>query len=207
MRGNGKKWAITPNRLLRREEVEALQKCAMKRARRWQHGKSSRVLEHVVLEIALGSGLRVAEIAGLACGDVSLGELSGSILVRNGKGGKRRTVVISARLCRVLKRHIHWKNLRNQSLDHSAPLLASTQTEGQISTRALQKMFRRLQEAAGVSRHRFHDLRPTYGSFLLRASGNDLVFVKDQMGHADLSTTAIYLHALNAEKAVNALYS
>lgn len=165
------------------------------------------MLEHVVLETALDSGLRVFEIAALACGDISLGRNAGSICVREGKGGKQRAVIISARLCRTLERFLRWKRAVGDSTASNAPLIASRQTGGNISTRALQKMFSRLLTAAGVPHHRFHDLRHTYGSFLLRSSGNDLAFVRDQMGHSDITTTAVYLHALNAEKAVNALYS
>ena len=41
---------------------------------------------------------------------------------------------------------------------------------------------------------RWHDLRHTYGS-LLAASGEDLVTIKAAMGHANISTTEVYLHA------------
>lgn len=169
--------------------------------------RASRVLEQAVLEIALGSGLRVAEIARLACGDLALGKGSGSIAVRRGKGGKPRIVIISGELCRTLRRFLEWKSRSGFSIDHDSPLISARRTTRFMCTRALQKMFSRLQAAAGVSSHRFHDLRHTYGSYLLQASGNDLVFVRDQMGHSNITTTTVYLHALNAEKAVNALYA
>lgn len=205
MRG-GEKWGITPERILQREEIQALQRCATMRVREGQSHGRTHMLEHVVLEIALGSGLRVSEIVGLDCGHLSLGAQSGSIFVRNGKGGKQRTVIVSKRLCHLLGNFMRWKRTAGEPADKESPLVASKQTGGRISARALQKMFGRLLEAARVSHHRFHDLRHTYGSFLLRASDNDLVFVRDQMGHSDLTTTAVYLHALNAERAVNALY-
>jgi site-specific recombinase XerD len=41
---------------------------------------------------------------------------------------------------------------------------------------------------------RWHDLRHTYGS-LLAASGEELVTIKSAMGHANITTTEIYLHA------------
>lgn len=160
-----------------------------------------------MLEIALGSGLRVAEIASLACGDLALGENSGSIDVRCGKGGKARTVIIPGDLCRTLDRFLRWKRRAGYPVENESPLIAARRTDRFMSSRALQKMFSRLQAAAGINPHRFHDLRHTYGSYLLRASGNDLVFVRDQLGHADIETTTVYLHALNAEKAVNALYA
>jgi hypothetical protein len=41
---------------------------------------------------------------------------------------------------------------------------------------------------------RWHDLRHTYGS-LLAASGEELVTIKAAMGHANITTTEVYLHA------------
>jgi integrase len=41
---------------------------------------------------------------------------------------------------------------------------------------------------------RWHDLRHTYGS-LLAASEEELVTIKSAMGHANITTTEIYLHA------------
>lgn len=202
-----KKWSIPPSRFLRREEIQVLRNCARARLTEVDGGKPSRALEHIVIEIALGSGLRVAEIADLQCGDLALGKNSGSLLVRRGKGGKRRTVIVSAQLCRALGKFIRWKAVSKQSTDSQAPLLVSRVTGKTLSTRALQKMFGRVLAAARLGHHRFHDLRHTYGSHLLRASDNDLVFVRDQLGHSDLATTAVYLHALNAEKAVNSLYA
>ena len=183
-----------------------LRNCARARLTEGDAPRPSRILEYIVIEIALGSGLRVAEIADLQCGDLVLGKFSGSLLVRRGKGGKRRTVIISGQLCRILKKFVRRKAVSNQSTDVQAPLLASRVAGKPLSTRALQKMFSRVLDAAKLGHYRFHDLRHTYGSHLLRASDNDLVFVRDQLGHADLATTAVYLHALNAEKAVNALY-
>lgn len=200
-----KKWRIAPNRFLSQEDLKAIVECA--RRRRTESQKASRVLEHVVLEIALGSGLRVAEIAAINCGDMSLGKKSGSIFVRHGKGGKSRLVIVSGRLCRLVSEFLKWKVAKVESVDAEAPLFCSSHTGTSLSTRALQKMFQRVVAAANVSHHRFHDLRHTYATFLLKASKNDLIFVRDQLGHADLATTAVYCHALNAEKAVNALYS
>ena len=44
-------------------------------------------------------------------------------------------------------------------------------------------------------RVRIHDLRHAHASWLL-AGGADLQVVKDRLGYANISTTAIYLHTL-----------
>ena len=56
-------------------------------------------------------------------------------------------------------------------------------------------------ERAEIGRHvRIHDLRHAHASWLL-AGGADLQVVKERLGHADISTTALYLHTLpNADE-------
>ena len=50
-------------------------------------------------------------------------------------------------------------------------------------------------EDAGIGDFRFHDLRHTKGTRALRATGN-LKAVQKLLGHADITTTSRYAHAL-----------
>ena len=58
---------------------------------------------------------------------------------------------------------------------------------------ALRRRYRRAQQAAGLRRLRFHDLRHSFGSVVIREF--DLPSVKAFMGHAKITTTERYLHA------------
>ena len=58
---------------------------------------------------------------------------------------------------------------------------------------ALRKRYRRAQAAAGLRPLRFHDLRHSFGSLVIREF--DPVSVKDFMGHSKITTTERYLHA------------
>jgi integrase len=58
---------------------------------------------------------------------------------------------------------------------------------------ALRRRLRRAQEAAGLRPLRFHDLRHSFGSLVVREV--DTATLKAWMGHAKLTTTERYLHA------------
>ena len=58
---------------------------------------------------------------------------------------------------------------------------------------ALRRRYRRAQTAAGPRPLRFHDLRHSFGSLVIREF--DPVSVKDFMGHSKIATTERYLHA------------
>ena len=58
---------------------------------------------------------------------------------------------------------------------------------------ALRRRYGRAQAAAGIRKLRFHDLRHSFGTLVIREF--DPATVKEFMGHAKLSTTERYLHA------------
>ena len=58
---------------------------------------------------------------------------------------------------------------------------------------AVRRRYRRAQQAAGLRPLRFHDLRHSFGSLVIREF--DPVAVKDFMGHSKITTTERYLHA------------
>src|SRR5437868_4853837 len=61
-----------------------------------------------------------------------------------------------------------------------------------IHADALGKRYEKALEAAGLRRLRFHDLRHTFGTRMIRQA--DIRRVQEWMGHADIQTTMKYLH-------------
>jgi integrase len=61
-----------------------------------------------------------------------------------------------------------------------------------INGDALSSRYERALEAAGLRRLRFHDLRHTFGTRMIREA--DIRRVQEWMGHADIQTTMKYLH-------------
>src|SRR4051794_35761600 len=61
-----------------------------------------------------------------------------------------------------------------------------------LDASALLKRYKRALAAAGLRPLRFHDLRHTFGTTMIRKA--DIVRVQEWMGHADIETTRKYLH-------------
>jgi integrase len=63
--------------------------------------------------------------------------------------------------------------------------------EPALEKTAVLRRFRRALNAAGLPRHRFHDLRHTFGT-ACAAAGVPMRTLQEWMGHADIQTTQIY---------------
>ena len=144
------------------------------------------------------AGLRVQEALALAEHD--LDPRRGSLLVRNGKGGRRREVGMDEwgweQLC-------PWLERTGPAARRAAVLHHRRPTGGRAwSAAAVRSEFRRLAARAGV-RRRFapHQLRHAHALELAR-EGVPLNIIQRQLGHANLGTTSIYLQGIDPEEII-----
>ena len=135
------------------------------------------------LALAAFSGLRAGEIARLRAEDVDLDQML--IEVRDGKGGRDRTVLIGGGLVSRLKPFMRLKG----RLWEVKPIRV---------TQLISVHFRELDMPWTC-----HSLRHTYGTGLYRVS-SDIRLVQEQMGHASPTSTAIYVKP-NSETARHAV--
>ncbi|MFH1531075.1 MAG: tyrosine-type recombinase/integrase [Pseudomonadota bacterium] len=144
--------------------------------------------DRVMLELLLGTGIRLAELVGLDVGDV---DLDGKRISIRAKGGRDETRFLSADLRRVLRRYLRQ---RAQSPAESPALFLSNR-ETRISARQVQARFRLWLQWAGIDREGLtvHSTRHTFGTRLYRRT-HDLVLVGKAMGHRTVEATAIYVH-------------
>lgn len=168
-----------------------------------------------------GSGLRVlCECCRVRVQDIDLEALT--VRVHDGKGSKCRLTVLPALLVPALRRQIAWrKALHEQDLADGAGLVElpgrlaqkypnanrelgwqflfpSTVRRGQYrwhtTDEAIGKQLRAAVRAAGINKRVTpHTLRHAFATHALQS--NDIKTVQELLGHEDLNTTAIYLHA------------
>jgi integrase len=107
------------------------------------------------------------------------------------KDNEPRTLGLPAELVTQLAEHIADRRLK------PGDLLFATRDGTPISRNTFRtRIWRPAVKASGVDFEvRVHDLRHAHASWLL-AGGSDLKAVMDRMGHAQITTTQKYLHAM-----------
>jgi len=187
-------WVPEPWKYLAREDAAILLETAANRTQVWT-GKGSKVAvrDCFIVHLALATGLRVMEIAALNCGDLFLNNTIASLIVRNGKGGKKRIVFFNSEFKKHCIKYLIWKNSIGESTSPDEPLLLSSNTKTYMTRRGVQKAFKRCAKHAGLaSKYAIHSARHTYACMLLKASNWNTRLVQKQLGHARLSTTQVY---------------
>jgi site-specific recombinase XerD len=169
-------------RALSREEIAALLSVCV------EDSTPTGIRDAALIAILRGSGVRRRELVNLDMSDFE--ESTGAIEVRNGKGGKDRTVYLSSQALKVV---LNWLTVRG---DAKGALLCPVNKGKRVIIRRLTSqsvlfILQKRGEEAGVADFSTHDFRRTFISDLLDA-GVDLVTVQRLAGHSDPSTSSRY---------------
>ncbi len=141
-----------------------------------------------MLAVLLGCGLRRSETVGLDLSDVVT---QGRALRVLGKGNKERLAYVPAGAWQRLELWIN--EVRGET---PGPLFTRIRRFGDVTLNRLtdQAVYHILQvrqDQAGIGKCSPHDLRRTFATAMLD-NGEDLITVKDAMGHASVTTTQQY---------------
>lgn len=160
--------------ILSREEVKALLEAP------------GQLRDRAVLAVMYGSGLRVAEVTQLKPGDIDARR--NVLRVRQGKGRRDRQTLLPPKLLELLR--AYWRTERPglwmfpSSTDRTRPIVP----------KVIFLACRRAAQMAGISKPVHpHLLRHAFATHLLESDTN-LRTIQILLGHANLETTARYLH-------------
>lgn len=142
--------------------------------------------ERAIIEVALSSGLRCAELANLKISDVDLKTFE--VRVRNGKGNKDRISYINELTAKCLEKYLCDRHDSFDTLFLSRVNGGSPYTKSGIYS-TIRKVGRRA-KVDGVHPHRF---RHTMASELAK-KGMPLQEIQALLGHSNINTTMRYVH-------------
>jgi integrase len=164
----------------RGEELKFTVKVPRKSAKYVPWGIVQRMLElaaakphdELVLRLITDAGLRRSEVA-----ELRVSNIEGSRLRFMGKGGKKRTIPMTAELQKLVD-HFSANKPRNAYLVG-------------LGGKGVYNLVKRYGVQAGIPEITPHDLRRAFGTHLLDVTGN-IRIVQEILGHSDVNTTQIY---------------
>ena len=182
---------------LSEEEVDRL----LDAARSTGRTTTDRARNTCLMELLYATGMRVTELVSLP---VRAARGDPRMLLIMGKGGKERMVPLSPPARKALT---EWLDLRDaeeedkraKGMPPSKFLFASRGASGHLTRHRFYLLIKELAVAAGVNTDKVtpHTLRHAFATHLL-ANGADLRSIQTLLGHADVATTEIYTHVLEA---------
>ena len=194
----------------RRQQVEPLTEDevrrvleAMRTNREWRspRGKLARnqrpsmLRDQAIVLVLLDTGIRASELCSLTIGDYD--PQRGQLLIRRGKGGKRRTVFLGQRAQQALWRYLGGR----RGASGYEPLFATSKGTA-LNRNNLRRLLAKAGERAGVPQVYPHRFRHTFAITFLRNGGNPLVLQRI-LGHERMDTVRLYaaLAAVDLERA------
>ena len=155
--------------------------------------------ERIILSLNYGCGLRVGELEKLEISDVKLEE--GYLIVRKGKGNKRRVVPLSLGVIKDVRKYLREERPKLTAERHYCSTNRSvllnevgrSMKEWTINTRLQRLALRTENECLIRKKITSHMMRHSIATHLLHR-GLEMHQVREFLGHVLLSTTQLYTH-------------
>ena len=183
-------------------ETEALQ--LLEYAARQAEHDQRRAVGYVAMVVFFCTGIRLGELAGLRLDQVHLDERR---LVVDGKGNKRRDVPIDVTGAAVLAWYLEQIRPRLKAAGGSDYLFVNPKSHttgpkhGRFAAQSLEQLVTAFGQGAGLpGRHFPHRLRHTFASLAI-ARGMSAFTLQGILGHANITTTEIYVHLASGDRA------
>ena len=189
-------WMITRDMFLSVEEVRRLVANLRETAPGATHPDESAVLDRVVVETLLWSGLRSSEFCNLLLGDAHVDDARPRLAVRQ-RGRVSREVFIPPGLAELIAGYIEvvrprLRPERGRRTGSKEALFFSERRRPFERTGLYRRVVAVLERASLGERASVQLLRHTYGYLAYLQTGGNLLFVQRQLGHSHPMVTAVY---------------
>ena len=139
--------------------------------------------ERAVIEMLATSGVRVAELCNMDVSDIDFYDKR--VCVRQGKGGKDRTVFINDIAKLYLQKYLETRK-------DQCPALICNKNFGRMQPGGIRNMLRTIGKRAGVCNTHPHRFRRTLATNLARR-GMAVQEIQKILGHSNIQTTMMYV--------------
>ncbi|ADK85191.1 integrase family protein [Desulfarculus baarsii DSM 2075] len=153
----------------------------------------SALRDRAMIEVLLGTGIRLGELAALDMDDI---DLDAKHLRVRAKGNVPQVKFIKTDLRTLLRRYLAER--RRHGRPEMEALFLSNR-DGRLCQRQIANRLAHWLRKAGIEKELTpHGLRHTFATHLYSAT-NDLLVVQRALGHRDVSTTQVYTHLVDGQ--------
>jgi integrase/recombinase XerD len=136
----------------------------------------------LIIKMLYSSGLRVSELVNIKINDLDLKDKTG--IVRSGKGGKDRNIILSEKLVKDIEEYLFNRKKKSEYLFNVK--------KKHLSIRQAQDIVKKASIKANINKNVFcHAIRASFATHLLE-QGTDIRIIQELLGHSNLSTTEKY---------------
>lgn len=152
--------------------------------------RTGNIKHRCIMMLLYGAGFRLSGVRNVKITDVDAEEMC--LMVRASKGNKDRAAVLSEKLLLELRKYFLQYGPR--------VYLFEGPKSSKYSSSSVQAIVKQAARRAGIARTvKPHILRHSFATHLV-ASGIDIRYVQEQLGHKSIKTTGIYTHITDVAK-------
>lgn len=180
------------------KEIRTISRNELNRLKRAVYASGNK-RDIALIELLIGTGIRVSELVSLTIEDIHLTARNGSqnysyIVIRNGKGGKYREIPLNSQVKKALEEYLA---IRPSS--RSDKIFIGQR--GPLRREAIDKIIKKYCRIAGIEEISAHVLRHTFCTRLVQ-EGTPIPVVSKLAGHSSIQTTMdFYVRVSRADKA------
>lgn len=152
---------------------------------------------NAIIALFLSTGMRLSELINLNIIDINLTNNSTVVL---GKNNKERKVYINKYCREKLLKYINERYRKEKIIDINSPLFINKSGE-RIGSDAVEGICTRAYKLIGIEGEGYtpHTLRHTAATIMYTHVKEDILLVKEFLGHSSLMSTEIYTHINNTK--------
>ena len=152
---------------------------------------------NAILCLFLNSGIRLNELINIKISDINFNQ--NTIRVK-GKGNRERMVYFNSLCNKKLREYLNFRERKGEILDINNFLFLNNKRK-QLGVDGIEYICHKAYKLANLEEYGYtiHTLRHTAATLLYRYVTQDLLIIKEFLGHQDIITTQIYTHVYNKQ--------